>query len=280
MLLFKAPLHVLRKTKAFQSLLKSRLNLPKLYDLGYRHKVALRPFTHASIRWRKQQLEPGIIKLVKNIAKELDLQNDRGCFFDVGANVGLYTWEVSKICPHRKTLVFEPDPENIKLLQKTLSAANLQNLEFCKCALSNRVSKVLFLQDSLTSATGCVAGKDKPWIEQYLNSSANEIRVKTKTLDSVVSDDNNPSLIKIDVEGHEVEVLEGGRNTLTKIKPLLIVESFPPKQRTVLSILQELGYKLIDADRHASINPNTTNLFAWHPRGPLQEASIHKLINS
>ena len=87
MLLFKAPLHVLRKTKAFQSLLKSRLNLAKLYDLGYRHQVALRPFTHASIRWRKQQLEPGISKLVKNIAKELDLQNDQGCFlhfFDRG----------------------------------------------------------------------------------------------------------------------------------------------------------------------------------------------------
>ena len=279
MLFVKAPLHVLRKTKAFQSLLMSRFNNPKLYDLGYNHQVALKPFTHASIRWRKQQLEPGISKLVKNIAKELDLQNDRGCFFDVGANVGLYTWEVSKICPHRKILAFEPDPENIKLLEQTLSGANLQNLEICKCALSNQDGEISFFQDKLTSATGCVAGKDKPWIEQYLNSSANEIKVKTKTLDSVVSDENNPSLIKIDVEGHEVEVLEGGRDTLTKIKPLLILESFPPKQHTVLSLLQELGYKSIDADRHASINPNTTNLFAWHPLGPLEEATIHKLIN-
>jgi len=209
----------------------------------------------------------------------LDLQNDQGCFFDVGANIGLYSWEVSKICPHRNILAFEPDPENIKLLEKTLSSADLQNLEICKFALSNQNGEVLFFQDSLTSATGCVAGNNKPWIEQYLNSSANEIRVKTNTLDSVVSDDNNPSLIKIDVEGHEVEVLEGGRNTLAKIKPLLIVESFPPKQHTVLSLLQELGYKSIDADRHASINPNTTNLFAWHPKGPLQEASIHELIN-
>ena len=118
-------------------------------------------------------------------------------FFDVGANVGLYSWKVNKICPHRKILAFEPDPENTKLLQKTLSAANLQNLEICKCALSNEVSKVLFFQDSLTSATGCVAGKDKPWIEKYLNCSANEIRVQTKTLDSVVLEDKIPSLIKL-----------------------------------------------------------------------------------
>jgi FkbM family methyltransferase len=279
MLLFTAPLHTLRKTKSFQALLSSRLNHPKLYDLGYNHRVALRPFTHASIRWRKTQLEPGISKLVSKITKELDNQNDQGWFFDVGANIGLYCWEVRKVCPLRKILAFEPDPENIKLLEKTLSEPDLQNIEVCKCALSNRLAEVSFFQDTLTSATGSVAGKDKPWIEQYLNGSAYEIRVKTETLDSVIRQDRSPSLIKIDVEGHEVEVLEGGKNILSEAKPLMIIESFPPTQSTVLSLLCELGYHSMDADRHASMNPKTTNLFAWHPQGPLNEATIQKLIN-
>ena len=175
-------------------------------------------------------------------------------------------------------MAFEPDPENIKLLEKTLRGANLQNVEICKCALSNQLAEVSFFQDNLTSATGCVAGKDKPWIEQYLNGSANEIRVKTETLDSVVRQDRTPSLIKIDVEGHEVEVLQGARNTLSEAKPLMIIESFPPKQSTVLSLLHELGYRSMDADRHTSINPKTTNLFAWHPQGPLNR-SHHSKIN-
>ena len=279
MLLFTSPLHTLRKTKVFQALLSSRLNHPKLYDLGYSHKVALRPFTHASIRWKKQCLEPGISKLVSKIVKALDIQNNQGWFFDVGANVGMYSWEVREVSPLRKILAFEPDPENIKLLEKTLNGANFQNIEICKCALSNQLAEISFFQDTLTSATGCVAGKDKPWIEQYLNSSANEIRVKTETLDSVVRQDRTPSLIKIDVEGHEIEVLQGGRNTLSEAKPLLIIESFPPKQSTVLSLLDELGYHSIDADHHTSMNPETTNLFAWHPQGPLNEATIQKLIN-
>ena len=279
MLLFTAPLHLLRKTKAFQALLSSRFNHPKLYDLGYNHTVALRPFTHASIRWRKSQLEPGINKLITRIVTELNNQNVSGWFFDVGANVGLYSWEVRKVSPHRKILAFEPDPENIILLEKTLNGANFQNVEICKCALSDRLAEISFFQDTLTSATGCIAGKDKPWIEQYLNGSTNEIRVKTETIDSIVSEDKNPSLIKIDVEGHEVEVLQGGRNTLSEAKPLMIIESFPPKQSTVLSLLGELGYHWMDADRHDSINPKTTNLFAWHPQGPLNEATIQKLIN-
>ena len=278
MLIFTSPLHTLRKTKVFQTLVSSKLNHPKLYDLGYSHKVALRPFTHASIRWKKQRLEPGISELVTKIAKELDIQNDQGWFFDVGANVGMYSWEVREVSPLRKILAFEPDPENIKLLEKTLNGANFENIEIYKFALSNQLAEISFFQDTLTSATGCVAGKEKPWIEQYLNSSANEIRVKTETLDSVVRQDRIPSLIKIDVEGHEIEVLQGGRNTLSKAKPLLIIESFPPKQSTVLSLLDKLGYHSIDADRHVSMNPKTTNLFAWHPQGPLNEATIQKLM--
>ena len=278
MLLFTAPLHTLRKTKAFQALLSSRLNAPKLYDLAYSHRVALRPFTHASIRWSKKRLEPGISKPVSRIAEKLDNQKNDGWFFDVGANVGLYSWEVRKVCPLRKILAFEPDPKNFKLLEITQKEANLQNLKICNTALSDQVGNVSFLQDTLTSATGCVEGKEKPWIELYLNSPANEIRVKTNTLDSV-SDDKTPSLIKIDVEGHELEVLQGGRNTLSEAKPLLIIESFPPKQLTVLSLLQELGYNSMDADRHASMTPKTTNLFAWHPQGPFNETTIQKLIN-
>ena len=280
MLFLTAPLHTLRKTKVFQLLLSSKLNCPKLYDLGFSHRVALRPFTHASIRWKKQRLEPGISKLITKIAKELDIQNDQGCFFDVGANVGLYTWKVRDVCPLRKILAFEPDPANIQLLEKTLIEAKLQNLVIFKCALSNRGGEVMFSQDRLTSATGCVSGNDKPWVEQYLNGSSNEISVKTETLDSVVRKNKIPSLIKIDVEGHEIEVIEGGKHTLSEVKPLLIIESFPPKKDAVLSLLHNLEYRTIDADRHVSISHQTNNLFAWHPRGPLTESTIQRFINS
>jgi hypothetical protein len=73
--------------------------------------------------------------------------------------------------------------------------------------------------------------------------------------------------------------LQGGTNTLLQAKPLLIIESFPPKQKTVLSILQELGYKSVDADRHSPLSLKTNNLFAWHPHGFLKETIIQKLIH-
>ena len=279
MLLFNAPLHTLRKRKFFQSLLKSRWNHPKLYNLGYSHRVALRPLTHASIRLKKQHLEPGIRVLITSLVQKLDEHKDEGWFFDVGANVGLYVWEVAKVCPTRKILAFEPDPANFQLLEMTQKEADILNLGLCPDALSNQTDEVSFSQDPLTSATGCIRGEEKPWVEQYLNGSTNQITVNTRTMDSAVDDNKIPSLIKIDVEGHEVEVLEGAIHTLSDAKPLLIIESFPPKQAKVISLLQTYGYNLEDADRGSPVNSKTNNLFAWHPQGPLKESIIQKFLH-
>ena len=279
MLLFNAPLHTLRKRKFFQSLLKSRWNRPKLYNLGFSHGVALRPLTHASIRLKKQHLEPGIRVLITSLVQKLDEHQDEGWFFDVGANVGLYVWEVAKVCPTRKILAFEPDPANFELLEMTQKEADILNLGLCPDALSNQTDEVSFSQDPLTSATGCIRGEEKPWVEQYLNGSTNQITVNTRTMDSAVDDNKIPSLIKIDVEGHEVEVLEGAIHTLSDAKPLLIIESFPPKQAKVISLLQTYGYNLEDADRGSPVNSKTNNLFAWHPQGPLKESIIQKFLH-
>ena len=279
MLLFNAPLHTARKTKLFQFMVKSRWNLPTLYNLGFNHRVALRPLTHASIRWKKKQLEPGILFLIRSLAQKMDENNDDGWFFDVGANVGLYVWEVNKLCPNRKILAFEPDPANLELLEMTRKEADIQNLELCPDALSNQTDEVSFSQDPLTSATGCIRGEETPWIEQYLNGSPKQITVNTRTMDSAVYDNKIPSLIKIDVEGHEVEVLQGALHTLSNTKPLLIIESFPPKQEKVISHLQAYGYNLEDADRRGPVNSKTNNLFAWHPKGPLKESIIQKVLH-
>ena len=52
-------------------------------------------------------------------------------------------------------------------------------------------------------------------------------------MDEIVGNDNHPGLVKIDVEGHEYEVIQGGFKTIKKYKPLMIIESFPPKQENI-----------------------------------------------
>ena len=136
-----------------------------------------------------------------------------------------------------------------------------------------------FRQDDLTSATGSLSIDDEPWIEQYLKGTSKKIKVETITLDQIVGKDKMPALIKIDVEGHESEVLEGGQQTIKVSKPIMIIESFPPKQERVVKTLDKIGYKIYDADRLSLLENKTCNLFAWHPDGPIRPSKIENLLS-
>ena len=149
-----------------------------------------------------------------------------------------------------------------------------KNVELYPFALSKNFGESDFFQDNLTSATGCLADNNKPWVEQYLNGSSKKISVCTHTLDQMTVKDTMPALIKIDVEGHENEVLEGGMQTIEISKPVLIIESFPPKQRRVVKTLGKIGYQFYDADRLSPLQDKTSNLIAWHNEGPIEQSKL------
>ena len=278
MLLFNSPLHCLRKTKYYRLLLESSLNQPRFYDLGFSYPIALRQITHASIWWNKKKLEPNLTELFEKIIGQLEQKEDDGYFYDVGANIGLYTWLCRKLSLNRKILAFEPDPKNFELLQITKDHSTIKNINLYNIALSNQMETVSFEQDTLTSATGMISDGQTPWIEKYLGQETNSIQVSTDYLDNKTFKVHKPSLIKIDVEGHELEVLKGGEKKLSQCKPLLLIESFPPNLDKVVNFLTKLGYKFWDSDLNKQLSAQTSNLFAWHDNGPLAREEIEKLI--
>ena len=209
MLFISSPLHSLRKTKFFRFLLNSKLNEPKLFNIGFDHKVALKPLTHASILFATNKQEPRIRSLIIKICRELKRKHQDICFLDVGSNVGIYTWEVHRICPEIKIFSFEPDPMNLELLGITVESNDLNSIKIFPYALSNQSKEADFLQDELTSATGTLSTDITPCIEQYLNGKSKRLQLKQK-MDEIVGNDNHPGLVKIEVEGHEYELIQGG----------------------------------------------------------------------
>ena len=98
-------------------------------------------------------------------------------------------------------------------------------------------------------------------------------------MDDLDFSEQPPCLIKIDVEGHELEVLEGGENIILKFLPILLIESFKPEQNEVLLFLKKLGYFFWDTENHLSLNENTSNFLAWHENGPLDEKQLRSLFS-
>ena len=278
MLFLKSPLHCLRKTRCYRMLLESSLNQPRFYDLGFSYPVALRSITHASIWWNKKKLEPRLTNLFEKIIGQLNQKKEDSYFYDVGANIGLYSWLCRKLSSNRKILAFEPDPKNFELLQMTKENSKIENINLFNIALSNRMETVSFQQDTLTSATGMISDGQTPWIEKYLGQETNSIQVNTDYLDNKTFKTQDPSLIKIDVEGHELEILRGGEKKLSQCKPLLLIESFPPNLDKVVNFLTKLGYEFWDSDLNKPLSSQTSNLFAWHKNGPLGTEEIEELI--
>jgi FkbM family methyltransferase len=232
------------------------------------------------VRWNRNNIEPEITNLFRLLIGALKKTAHSITFYDVGANHGRYAWQISEASPDASIIAFEPDPDNIELLRMTVSNSNFKNVRIEGVALSDKAGQVCFHKDSYTSATGMIYNGETPWVEKYLGHATSTIDVRRETLDSFVTEETKPHLIKIDVEGHENEVLRGGKNCLKEDRPLLILESFPPKQEQVIDFLKDLGYAVLDAERNESVGAKTNNLFAWHSNGPLAEAIIRKIIDS
>lgn len=135
---------------------------------------------------------------------------------DVGANCGLYTRELARMsqCVH----AFEPSHDMATLLRKTAAA----NVCIHELALSDREGDAaLFIP---TNDSGLVHGLAS--IEPQPGLSEKEgivTSVQTVRLDEAVQDD--VAFIKIDVEGHELNVLRGATSLIERSQPVFLVEA-------------------------------------------------------
>ena len=151
---------------------------------------------------------------------------------DIGANVGLWTRWFSRL--GAKTInCFEPMPSNIECLVE--NTKDLNNVFIHKYALSKEPG-TLTLYNSIEQQNSGAATIDT----SKLSSSREKIKqiVECKTLDSF---NLAPTFVKIDVQGAEMLVLQGGEETIKKHKPGLVVEC--EDHEGILELLLSWGYK-------------------------------------
>lgn len=126
-------------------------------------------------------------------------------FADIGANIGSYSILASGYV-HATTLAFEPIPTTYEILKKNIAINHLnKKVTAFNIALGGKEAIQKFTS-SLDTVNHALASEEE-------NGLPN-IAVKVTTFDSFVAEYGYPSLIKIDVEGYETEVLKGMSQTL------------------------------------------------------------------
>ena len=148
---------------------------------------------------------------------------------DIGANIGYHTLLFSKwVKPYGKIFAFEPDPTNFKLLKKNITANQIKNIVSFKNAVSDKNDKIsLFLSEDNS-------GDHR--INDLLIFKNDNMRKKIGThsvkLDSVFSKSQKIDFIKIDIQGSEIQALNGMQNILKNRKNSYFNDDSGPYNKT------------------------------------------------
>ncbi len=169
------------------------------------------------------------------------------CILDIGANIGYTSLRAAQIASQGSVFGFEPSHYNYQRSVLNIGLNKLSNVSLARIAMGS-TDGFAFIATKTENNLG---------MNQISNAEAGNERVKMTTIDSWLqhANDARPDVIKIDVEGFEMEVLRGARETLQTCRPKLFVEvndmylkAFGSSAAELIEWLLEHRYKLMATD--------------------------------
>jgi FkbM family methyltransferase len=187
--------------------------------------------------------------------------------FDVGANIGLYGFIFNSIRHNSKVFMFEADCDNARLIEKTIDRYKTNDVQLVQVGVSDVDGTAYFYKDDITGATGSLlSDPNESFIFRHHRHKPRQVTIETKTLDSMSAMYKwFPDIIKIDVEGSELAVLQGAKKTIREMQPAIIFECDRENQKLeIQSLLQLSGYLFYDMTTLMPINVLVHNNLALH----------------
>lgn len=181
----------------------------------------------------------------------LDRLHEDDTFFDIGAHIGIYSCLAGEKAIKGNVVAFEPNPEVRTRLQNNIQLNNLKNVEVLPFAVSNQ------------NGIGKIVGWKVETDTQQKNAQSNEEQeIEIVQGDSIIEEEGlgSPSVVKIDVEGGEIDTLRGLKQTLQSSCRLVYVEvhedALGEDVEEVRGLLEKAGFDQIKkiSDTQTSIH--------------------------
>jgi len=167
--------------------------------------------------------------------------NDESHVWDIGANVGVFTFAAAHIATKGEVVSIEPDIWLTSILRRTagFKLYSRCNISIVPVAISN--------QNSISSFMIAKRGRASNALEDAGGSSQmGGVRqreyVPTVTLDQMLKVFSAPSFVKIDIEGAELMAVEGGTQLIEEVRPLFYIEVGQNVSEQMLSIFHDADY--------------------------------------
>jgi FkbM family methyltransferase len=182
---------------------------------------------------------PRELEIVKSYLDKFPECNN--IFIDVGGHVGTTSFPYSRL--FKQVIAFEPNKKSYDFFTNNIQINNIKNVKVYNKGVHNKSTECIIAKHG--SNSGCY------YIKECDKSTASIPVVK---LDDLIYD-KPVDFIKIDTEGSELFVLEGGYNLISENKPLINLETnhcsekyFGYKKERIFEFLKSLDYKVLNDD--------------------------------
>ena len=164
---------------------------------------------------------------------------------DIGAHIGEFSQQVKRFNPEADVLMIEANPNCEPYLNKL-------NIPYQMVALSKEKGEAeLFVEKVNEIGTGASLYRENT--QYYADDKFDTVKVHTDSLDNLnYFEDQFIDLVKLDVQGAEYDILEGGRKTITRSGHVLIEVSLleynlgAPQIEAVVNKMKEYGFMIED----------------------------------
>lgn len=159
--------------------------------------------------------EPPLVAVFSALAK----QSDARTALDIGANIGATALLLSEM--YEEVIAFEPSPRTFKTLQHNIAENNVTNVR-CQCFGLGSENSVATLTAATDNASGGFLSDCTATLDGHLRETV-AIKKGDETIREILAG-RRVNFIKLDVEGHEVEVLSGLCETIQRDRPTVVLE--------------------------------------------------------
>lgn len=194
------------------------------------------------------------------LEKLIKLAQPGNVVLDIGTNIGSTLLQFAKkIGENGKVYGFEPDAQNYNACLVNINLNSLHNVEVFNIGLGDETGTFTLVVDTETNRGG-------NRISLSNENNKNNSKIHVERLDDWIKDKNlsRIDLIKIDVEGFELNVLKGAEETIKKHTPVLFIELDDNNLKAVgnsaselIKFLENLGYSVTKAETEELVLSDT-----------------------
>ena len=205
-------------------------------------RIAIFAFDHIGLEINNFGIyEENLLNAIMSFLKDMVNLEKFDLILDVGANIGNHSLYFSNFS--KQVFSYEPNPNTFELLK--FNTKNLSNINVYNIGISNKNENKFLNESNFNIGDSAIVSYDEKKDIEKNNKTLHEISsMKLDDLEHL--SDEKISMIKIDVEQHEYEVMDGASNLIEKNQPILIFEhNIETSKKQTLKInkfIKEKGY--------------------------------------